>query len=476
MKRKILNKYNNMSMALKAAIWFAGCHFLQKGISMLTTPFFTRLLSTSEYGRTSAFFSWADILMPLFTLSVWRGMMNLFAKDYNKDRVLSSVVSLSMIISLAFGCFIVLTSEFYCEIMAITKPLLIGLLIYCFSQNIFLAWTVRMQYEYRYKELVIVTLAYSVIPSVCGVIWIIFYSRVAEGKLLPQVICLMLIAFGIYIYSIKKDKTFFDKEIWLFCISFSVPLIPHYLSEVILQSSDRAMINSMCGTSDVAIYSIAYSVGNLIYIIAGAVNSAFVPFQYQKIKEKDYSDLAHKTTIIVGFIAFCLCGLMLFGREIVIIFGGEKYQESVKIIIPICLGVFFNFLFQLFARIQEYYEQKYTIVVASVSCAILNIGLNYIFINIFGYQAAAYTTFLCYFVFCFLHYIFYRRVCKKHIGLQIYDIKALLIISIMLILLAVIIASITELYLAKYTTLLIIILLMIVFRKKIIDFIWKMKG
>lgn len=82
-----------------------------------------------------------------------------------------------------------------------------------------------------------------------------------------------------------------------------------------------------------------------------------------------------------------------------LVFGGVKYIESVDVIIPICIGVYFNYMFQLFARVQEYYERKLTVVIPSILCAILNLILNYIFIKLCGYQAAAYTTFVCYAIY-----------------------------------------------------------------------------
>ena len=141
------------------------------------------------------------------------------------------------------------------------------------------------------------------------------------------------------------------------------------------------------------------------------------------------------------------------------------------LIIPICLGTFFNYLFQLFARIQEYYEQKHTIVIASVSCAVLNIVLNYVFINLYGYKAAAYTTFVCYLSFCCLHYLFYRKVCKRFIGKEIYDIKGLTLISAALIVAALVISFVNELYIIKYIILAISLIIIIWQRKRIFDFI-----
>lgn len=174
------------------------------------------------------------------------------------------------------------------------------------------------------------------------------------------------------------------------------------------------MINYLCGTSDVALYSIAYSAGSLINLITGAINSTFAPYQYQKIKAGEYELLAKRANQILLFVGVMLAGIMLFSREIVLVFGGVKYIDSVAVIIPICIGVYFNYMFQLFARVQEYYERKFTVVIPSILCAVLNLILNYIFIKLCGYQAAAYTTFFCLLhYFALFHYLFYKKVCTE---------------------------------------------------------------
>lgn len=299
----------------------------------------------------------------------------------------------------------------------------------------------------------------------------LLFSRTAEGKIIPQVIVTVVIGLVIAVIALKKGKTFYDKDIWKFAFCFCVPLLPHYLSEIILMNSDKIMIDRMCGSSDVAIYSVSYTVGSLISMVTGAINSAFIPYQCQKIKGKEYNILAQKTNYIIAFVAFCLCVVMLFRGEVILIFGGPKYIESISIIIPICLGVFFNYVFQLFGRVQEYFEQKYTIVIASISCAILNIVLNYFFISIYGYKAAAYTTLVCYFSFCFLHYLFFRKACKKYVGQEIYDIKSLALISAALISAAFIISLISKLYILKYSILAIALVILIWQRNKIFNFI-----
>ena len=65
---------------MKASFWFLVCAFLQKGISFITTPLFTRLLLTEEYGKFSVFMSWISIATVFVSL-------NLFASVYTQGLV-----------------------------------------------------------------------------------------------------------------------------------------------------------------------------------------------------------------------------------------------------------------------------------------------------------------------------------------------------------------------------------------------------
>ena len=107
-------------------------------------------------------------------------------------------------------------------------------------------------------------------------------------------------------------------------------------------------------------------------------------------------------------------------------------------------------------------------------CAILNLILNYIFINIFGYQAAAYTTFFCYLFFCIIHYLFYKKVCKELLGrIQIYDIKFIVVLSIGVILGGFAIMAVNSFLWLKYMLIGIAIVMAVVKRDTIINYLKK---
>ena len=74
--KNLLSYYNNLSEPIKATLWFTISSIIQKGIALLSTPIFTRLLTTEEYGVYSVYQSWYSILLIFATLNLYAGVYN----------------------------------------------------------------------------------------------------------------------------------------------------------------------------------------------------------------------------------------------------------------------------------------------------------------------------------------------------------------------------------------------------------------
>ena len=72
----ILDKYKKIPLPVKAGIWFTICNLLQRGISILTVPIFTRLLTPDQYGVYSLYLSWLNILTIFTSLNLYYGVFN----------------------------------------------------------------------------------------------------------------------------------------------------------------------------------------------------------------------------------------------------------------------------------------------------------------------------------------------------------------------------------------------------------------
>ena len=71
--KRIVNRYQSLSLPLKATFWFTLANFLIKGISFITVPLFTKYLSTEEYGIVSVYLSYQQILLIFATFEMSQG-------------------------------------------------------------------------------------------------------------------------------------------------------------------------------------------------------------------------------------------------------------------------------------------------------------------------------------------------------------------------------------------------------------------
>ncbi|MGN0692212.1 MAG: lipopolysaccharide biosynthesis protein [Oscillospiraceae bacterium] len=280
----------------------------------------------------------------------------------------------------------------------------------------------------------------------------------------------ILFGLGFIIYNYIKGKCFFKKEYWKYALSFNIPLIPHYLSGIILGQADRVMIKSLISSAAAGIYSFIYNISLVMSIITHSVNNAFIPYTYEKIKKRDYKQLSS----IVNFLLIMVGGLVLMfsavAPEVVRLFATEEYYEAISLVPVIALSSYFNFSYFLFGNIEFYFEENKFITIASVVGAAANVLLNYLFLPIFGYYAAGYTTLFCYILFSAAHYIFMRVVCHKNInGDKVYNGKAILAISVFVIAVSFGLSALYDYIFVRYGLLLIAAVICVIKRNTIIN-------
>ena len=160
---------------------------------------------------------------------------------------------------------------------------------------------------------------------------------------------------------------------------------------------------------------------------------------------------------------------MTFAPEVIRVFAGKKYMNAIYVIPPVAASVFFIFLYSLFSTIEYYYQKTGFIAIATCICAVANLILNYIFINIYGYYAAGYTTVVCYIGLACLHYFFYRKVSKEEDCGNIYDGKLCVILSVTVLAVMLIMALTYQYSWVRYGFFVLVIAVAAIFRNQIKD-------
>lgn len=473
MIKKYFDKFTNMSEAVKASFFFTICSFVQKGIALLTTPIFTRLLSTSEYGNYTVYQSWYAIAIIFCTLHIEHGAFNtgLIKYEDRKKQFISSLLGLTSLLTAIFFLLVFWIRNAFGILDDVTDFMLLAMFLQIFFVPSFSVWSANERFNFRYKKVVAFTLAYAILNPLLSIGLIYITKDGSNARIAGMVLAQILIGGYFYLYLIKEGKCLFNKVFWKFSISFSLPLLPHYLSETILQQADRLMIAFYIGKSEAAIYAVAYTISMMVTYVSNAINQSFLPYLYQSIKSNSVSTIKNvqKSLLIIVFAACVIA--MTFAPEILMIFATKDYSSAIEAIPSIVISTFFIFLYNHFCYVEMYFEKNMFIMVASIIAALLNIVLNSIFIPIFGFVAAGYTTLTSYIMFCCFHYFMYRRILLANGLKDFYDIKFLCYISIVAVAATLFMQLIYNYILLRYLIIVATLLICIILRNRIANFL-----
>lgn len=473
-----LKKYNLLSIQAKATIWFTLCSILQKGISFFVVPIFTRLLTTKQYGTYSLYLSWLQIMTIITSLYLYYGVFNngMNKFDHDRDRYISCMQGLTLTITAIVFLFYVFFHNAW-EYFLGLSPILISFMFIEMSVTPAMSfWSGRQRFEYRYKNLVTVTLAKSMANPILGFIAVSLSDLQDLARIFSVVLVEVIFCGTIMVYQFIKGKCWFNRRYWRYALHMAIPLLPHYLSGMILNQGDRVMISKMVGTSEVAFYSVAYNIGMLVQIFTNALNNSFTPWAYERIKKENYKDIPQIINILlylVSLISFCL---MMMSPELVWIFGANGYASATYVIPPVAASVYFIYLYNILATPQFYFEKTQFLAFSSISAAIVNLWLNYVFIKLFGYIAAGYTTLICYVLYSLGHYIVSKRIMNEFIpGKRLYDYKMMFFLSIIIIFAVVISNVLFDFWYIRYGLLSVCIVVVHINRYKILSLFKNLK-
>lgn len=414
---------------IKAGAGYVIGNYLLKGITLLSAPIFTRLLSTEEYGSLGAYLSYESILYILVGLALHSSIAN--AKYEFKEKYNQYVSSIIVLVLFNTVLWLFLSNIFYGQINLFVKmPRIVVniLIVHCFGSAMFEFFNAYVGLNYNVKEFFKLTSINAIGNMVLSIVLILtlFEKSRLFGRILGIAIPVAGISVYIVTYFFKRSIPRINIQYWKYAIRFSAPIIPHGISQVILASFDRIMIRNIIGDSDAGLYSFAYTVNSLVYVVSSSLDKVWKPWFYERMNEKDYDTIGKQGIKYAFGIAQINMIILLVSPEVIKVLGAKKYWGTTSCVIPILLGGFFSFLYTLPVLVEYFYGKTNYIAVGSVLAATINIVLNYIFIPRYGYVAAAYTTLFTY----FLYFSFHFFIASKIHGGSLFPLNKVIIIAL----------------------------------------------
>lgn len=410
MEEKKISSNSLNKIALKAGVFYIFAQLFIRGISFLTTPLYTRLLTTAQYGQIKVYESWLLIAVPVMSLCLWksvdRAKYDLDEQGYNAyvsaNHTLSYIsIGVCFLLCLIFKDQV----EAFCHMDDVMFYVGFG---YVFAYTSILFMQRREKQMMRYKASTLITLLTVVPATMVSLVWM-YWGK--QNGMQQELVHYRVISFyGIHIIGgivviillTIQGRKLVSKKYWKYGLLYSLPLIPEAISIQIMNQADKIMVQSMVSDEASGLIGLGTTVSFIIWILEDSVWNAWQPWLFEKISRNETKDVEAPWKVLMHGFGLISWFLVMLAPEVIMILGGKRYYSVIWLVTPMVTGTLFRFYSYSYTAIQNYHKKTEYVAFGTLLAMVVNVILNYFCILQFGYQAAAYTTAISYFLLLLL--------------------------------------------------------------------------
>lgn len=412
-----------LSLSKQTLIYGLG-YVVARMINFLLLPFYSHHIAPAEYGIVSLVYAFIAFMNIIYHY----GLENAFIRFYSKagaaeghdgkdvfSTVLSSIVLSSIVFSLIIGLFapglsrLFLQSADYARIIRLSAAIL-------FMDALFLIPLHYLRISNKALNFTLITLVNVLINVGLNIYLIRFRGMGIEGVFISNLSASTFNVLILIPVVVKNWNGRFVKGLWKKMLFFGLPFIPGGLASMLIELSDRFMLQWFRGLRDVGLYSAGHKLGIFMMLIVMAFRFAWQPFFLQKHNDPEAPKLFSKIlTIFVFIMSLVFLVVSFYIKEIVSfpIMGtpliDQEYWAGIAVV-PLILaaylfdGIYINF------HPAIYYSKKTWVISLTVGiAALINISLNLILIPRMGMIAAGISSLSAYMFMALCTYLIVRK-------------------------------------------------------------------
>jgi len=394
-----------------------------KAISILLIPVYTRFLSTSDYGIVAVVSVITNIMIIILSMGLTASVERHYFDYDEESEEFKDYLGTIIIFYLLVGFSIIVGLTFF------GKPIFENLfskvpfspyIKFALWTSLFISFGNIILNLYRAKERASVYVSLRVTSFLLTTGLIIFFVVVLREGALGKIrgaFYASLVFFVIYLFlTIEKANITLSKSKLLNALTFGLPLVPHALSSLILSSADRILLERLSTLSEVGLYNVGYQLGQAFSLIMTSIDYAWGPIYYNIAKNKVEHEakriFSRMATLYITFGSILVAGVILFSRALVYFLVAESFHAAYRVIPVISAGYLIHIIYLV--SIRSLYLKKRTFIIAPITglAAIINIGLNILWIPEYGMMGAAYATLISFLIQTILIHIFAQRIYR----------------------------------------------------------------
>lgn len=378
----------DFSFLKKDIILYAFSTAVNRGAVLLFFPFLTQVYSLSDFGTWSLAIVISNLLMPVIMLNGSAAILREGSEDRNKGVKLLLLFSLITI-------FIGFISYLGGILFSLEKWLLYAIAIASAEALLQLSLTFI-----RIREKSVIYFLINIFKT-SALLMLIIYAKNMNMDFTLLLLNHFYIVGAIAIIVLIFQSRFYIPTNFSFkpILFFSIALIPHGISQWIMSSSDRLLIDSMLGGDSVGVYSLAYNVALVLMLLNSGLAMALPTYMIKNYNK--WIELCFDNKFIRYYTYLSIIILTLVISLYVIdlkFFGVLGYygEEMLPLIFILYFSIYLLGLYCFFVNHLFYHKKASIISKVTFSAAIVNVLATILFVYYWGVIGAAIGTCLAY--------------------------------------------------------------------------------
>lgn len=408
-----MNKYKRL---VSNTILTAINQFSSKLLGILMTAYYTRQLTTGEFGLMDTVQTTGQFFIPLVLL----GIQNAVVRFGLESRRSHHKIYTSGLVALGSGYLILLIiwpllSQF--DFIATSVGpygalMLVFLLTSCF--NTLNCQLTRAQGNLRLYA--IDGILNSAVTLVCTVFYISGLGLRPEGMLLAVItgdfISAMFLFFALRMWRFVSFRSF-DKELMVRMLRFSLPLVSASICWSITNTSDKLFITNILGPEATGLMSACYRLPTLLSIVATMFTEAWQISAFTDgSKAGREAFFSRVFDIYQGIMFMAAAGIIWLCQPIMRVYVGKEFFSAWEFVPLFTFATIFSSLSNFQNSIYMLEMKSGLSLLTMAAGAVLNLILNAALIPSYGIQGAAIATAASYFVIFLIRAFSTRRLLR----------------------------------------------------------------
>lgn len=382
---------------LNNSLIYTAVSVLQKALGFFLLPVYTAYLSASDYGTANVILSVVNFLSLFYMLSL-HGAGTRFEYKYQGDPEVTRTIWGTLFLFVTVNS-AVLTAVFFLGRNWLLVPflsgipfspyMLLGLVAVAFSPS-YQLFQSNLQAKQLGRRYGLNNLCYFLVNMTLTVIFITVFAMKANGILLALAITNAIFFAYTLVDFLPRISLRFDPPRLKESFGYSLPLLPHSMAGWAMSLVDRLFLNHYRDAASVGVYSIGYQFGNLINVLTGSVNQAFVPWFFEQFElgGPGKARIARVSEVMVLAYSICALAVSLFAPEVLRFMVTAEFREGAQVVPFLAFsfvfgGIYYAFINPLFVR------RTGLVPIVTLTSAVVGVGMNVWLIPRFGMLGAA---------------------------------------------------------------------------------------